>query len=136
MKPHENIKFFRLQKQWTQDDLAEKLNMSSNGYGDIERGDTDVTWSRLEQIAQVFEIDVVDLITFDRKSVYIKNTRNTNTTQNTGYLNIGAVTGSQTQNSFETEKLQLINAQLEKEITYLKQEIEHLKEIIDLLKRK
>jgi len=72
MKPHENIKFFRLQKQWTQDDLAEKLNMSSNGYGDIERGDTDVTWSRLEQIAQIFEMDVVDLITFDRKSIYIE----------------------------------------------------------------
>lgn len=132
MKVHENIKFFRLQKQWTQEDLADKLNMSPNGYGDIERGDTDVTWSRLEQIAQIFEMDAVDLISFDRKNIFhIKNT------QNSGHhWNLSTNTKNQTQNSFENEKLQLINSQLEKEIIYLKQEIEHLKEIIDLLKRK
>lgn len=135
MKVHENIKFFRQQKHWTQEDLADKLDMSPNGYGDIERGDTDITWSRLEQIAQLFEIDVLDLIGFDEKNIFhIKNTRNT--TRNTGYWNIGAITGNQSQSPFENEKLQLINTQLEKEITYLKQEIEHLKEIIDLLKRK
>jgi|WetSurMetagenome_2_1015567.scaffolds.fasta_scaffold12012_4 transcriptional regulator with XRE-family HTH domain len=132
MKVHENIKFFRQQKRWTQEDLADKLDMSPNGYGDIERGDTDITWSRLEQIAQIFEMDVLDLIGFDEKNIFhIKNTRNSG-----HHWNLATTTGNQNQSSFENEKLQLINTQLEKEITYLKQEVEHLKEIIDLLKQK
>jgi transcriptional regulator with XRE-family HTH domain len=36
--------------------VAEKLDMSVNGYGDIERGETDVNLSRLEQLADLFEM--------------------------------------------------------------------------------
>ncbi len=39
---YEKIKFFRQTKDWTQEQMAEKLDMSPSGYGGIERGDTDV----------------------------------------------------------------------------------------------
>ena len=47
--------------------MAEKLNMSLNGYAKIERGETKLYLDKLEQIAQVFDIDVVELMQFDGK---------------------------------------------------------------------
>ncbi len=129
MKIHEKIKFFRRQNNWTQEQLAHKLNMSPNGYGDIERGDTDITWTRLEQIAQVFGMNVLELIGMNEKSVFrIQNMHNSG-----HHWNLLTSTENQTQSTFENEKLQLTNLQLEREILYLRQEIEYQKKIISLL---
>ncbi|MEZ5673060.1 MAG: helix-turn-helix transcriptional regulator [Thiotrichaceae bacterium] len=110
---------FRQQKHWTQEQLANKLNMSPNGYGDIERGMLDITWSRLEQIAQLFEMDVLDLIGFNDKNIFhIRNTFGS------GHHWDIATTGNQNQLQLDFhEKLQLINLQLEREVVYLKQEM-------------
>jgi transcriptional regulator with XRE-family HTH domain len=45
MSVHEKIRFVRLAKGWTQEYLAEKLDMSVNGYGDLERGKNDIKLS-------------------------------------------------------------------------------------------
>ncbi len=45
---HKKMRDLRKSKHWTQEDMAEKLEMSTNGYGDIERGKTDVTLSPTE----------------------------------------------------------------------------------------
>ena len=39
MKVHEKIRLIRESKHWSQEDMAEKLNMSLNGYVKIERGE-------------------------------------------------------------------------------------------------
>ena len=49
--------------------MAEKLNMSLNGYAKIERGETKLYLDKLEQIAQVFDIDVVELMQSDGKNI-------------------------------------------------------------------
>jgi transcriptional regulator with XRE-family HTH domain len=41
MKVHDKIRSIRQSKGWTQEDMAEKLYMSVNGYANIERGETD-----------------------------------------------------------------------------------------------
>ncbi len=51
MSVHDKIRTIRREKGLTQEELAEKLEMSVNGYGDIERGLCDIKLSRLEQIA-------------------------------------------------------------------------------------
>ena len=61
MEVHEKIKFLRLAKDWSQEEVAMKLEMSSNGYGSIERGETDVNLSRLKQITQIFGIELSSL---------------------------------------------------------------------------
>jgi transcriptional regulator with XRE-family HTH domain len=48
------IRIMRQQKGWSQEEMAEKLYMSVNGYANIERGETDVKIYRLQQIANVF----------------------------------------------------------------------------------
>ena len=43
--------------------------MSLNGYAKIERGETKLYLDKLEQIAQVFDIDVVELMQSDGKNI-------------------------------------------------------------------
>ncbi|MFI3221996.1 MAG: helix-turn-helix transcriptional regulator, partial [Methylococcaceae bacterium] len=69
MAEHEKIKFIRQLKGWSQEDMAEKLAMSINGYGSIERGETNVNLSRLEQIAQLFGMELSELVALNEKSV-------------------------------------------------------------------
>lgn len=46
--------------------MAEMLNMSKNGYGKLERGESKMTIEHLQNIAQVFNIDVAQLLKEDR----------------------------------------------------------------------
>jgi transcriptional regulator with XRE-family HTH domain len=57
-----NIKNARLYRNYSQDYLAMKLNISQNAYSKIELGYTRVTMRRLFVIAEVLEIDVVELL--------------------------------------------------------------------------
>ncbi len=43
--------------------MADLLNLSTTAYGDIERGKTDLTLSRLSQIAQVLAVSPLVLLT-------------------------------------------------------------------------
>ena len=52
------IRSLRLEKGWSQEEVANKLNLSVNGYGCIERGETDICLSRLEQIASIYDMNV------------------------------------------------------------------------------
>ena len=67
------IKKVRELKNYTQEHLAEKLGMSLAGYGKIERDDTDVPFSRLEQIADVLGVRVEDITSFDEKYIFNLN---------------------------------------------------------------
>lgn len=62
MKSHEKIKLMREMKHWTQEDVAEKLNMSITGYAKIERGQTNVSVERLKQIATIFNLNIEELL--------------------------------------------------------------------------
>ena len=50
--------------------MAYRLDMSPNGYGGIERGETDVNLSRLAQIADLFEIKLAENNKMSSKSHY------------------------------------------------------------------
>ena len=57
-----NIRKIREHLNYTQEYLAMKLNISQNAYSKIELGYTKITLERLYQIAQVLEVDLVELI--------------------------------------------------------------------------
>ena len=69
MSVNEKIRKFREAKDWSQEQMAEKLNMSLNGYAKIERGESKIYLDKLQQIAQVFDIDVVELMQSDGKNI-------------------------------------------------------------------
>ena len=74
MSIHDNIRLLREINQWSQDDMAQRLNMSLNGYAKIERGETKLHLDKLTQIAQVFNIEVIELMTIhDKGMVFLMN---------------------------------------------------------------
>jgi len=62
------IRLLRHQKGWSQEDVAKKLDISIPAFSKIETGITDINLSRLEQIAVLFEMSVVQLLTFNESN--------------------------------------------------------------------
>ena len=125
MQLHEKIKFIRNMKGWSQEEVAHRLGMSISGYGCIERGETDIPFSRLLYLAKVFEIDLLELLSINEKNVF--NLAGTNNNQSNWHVN--------SSDSVEVIKLR---AEIEKLSMFLEQqtkEIVYLKEIIELLKK-
>lgn len=69
MKINDKIRFIRMEKGWSQEIMAEKLNMALATYSNIERGITNIQNSRLEQIAGVFGMELMELLSFGEKGV-------------------------------------------------------------------
>ncbi len=126
MSVNEKIKLVREAKGFTQEQVAEKLQMSKNGYGDIERGATDPKLSKLEKIAEVFNMELSELVDLTDKGTVNVNFSNQKHTkfhhQNHIYV------GSQTAELRE----QLLN----KEMEFKDKEIALLKRIIELMETK
>jgi len=59
------IRLLRHQKGWSQEEVAKRLDISIPAFSKIETGITDINLSRLEQIAVLFEMWVVQLLTFN-----------------------------------------------------------------------
>ena len=58
MKLSEKIKELRKKRDWSQEIVANKLNISLNSYGALERGETDIKLSRIDELAKIFEVDI------------------------------------------------------------------------------
>ncbi len=123
MKLHEKIRCNRKLKGWSQEDIAAKLEMSSNGYGSIERGDTDVNLSRLNSIAGLFDMTLLELMSFNLISI-------PSTTASA--INHQSETHAKMQ--FELEKQKLMIEIANQKITTLEFEIENLRKIIVIKK--
>jgi transcriptional regulator with XRE-family HTH domain len=126
------IKQFRVQQKLSQEVMAEKLNMSVNAYSRIERGETDLQQSRIEQIAKILNITPMELITSGEKHLYYVNENingNINFGYNTGFLISGNVTEKQ------AELLKEL-AQLKNENTELKAVIAELKDLVAKINEK
>lgn len=67
--PEERIRLRRLQQGYSQENMAELLNLSTTAYGDIERGKTELTLTRLSQIATALHCSPLDLLTDDEIQV-------------------------------------------------------------------
>jgi transcriptional regulator with XRE-family HTH domain len=129
MKINEKIRFIRELKGWSQEDMADKLGMSIGGYANIERGATNIQFSRLEQISQILETKLSELTDLDEKNFQIFLAGNDNVE------NQVTIHSSDMQLQHKLEKAQLKIEQQQKEIHYLKEEVTYLKEIIQLMKK-
>jgi transcriptional regulator with XRE-family HTH domain len=58
MELSEKIKELRKKRDWSQEIVANKLNISLNSYGALERGETDIKLSRIDELAKIFEVDI------------------------------------------------------------------------------
>lgn len=122
MKVTEKLKQLREQNQWSQEDMAEKMQIASSSYAKLERGETRITLDRLEQFAEIFNVDITKLIQSDGGFNYqISENHSTN------YYNSDA--------SQEIEKLQLIISHKDELLIQKDKEIAALQEVVALLKK-
>lgn len=71
MKTNEKLRQLREMQDWTQEEMAEKMQMSASGYAKLERGDNNLNIERLEQIAQIFNIDIADLTSQGKGIIFV-----------------------------------------------------------------
>jgi len=120
METHEKIRFIRMFKGWTQDEMAEKLGMALNGYAKIERGKVDINTARLKQIAEVLGINKAQLEGLNENNVF-------NFIENSYFLAHNQHNQSsdyhieQLETKHQLEKAHLVIEQKDKEITYLQE---------------
>lgn len=112
------IKKLRELRNFTQEYMAKNLEMTPSGYGKIERDETEVSYQKLEKIAEVLGINVEDIINFNEKLVFnIMHNQNSNN----GYV---------INNSSLTDNEKKLYEQI---IAQQKEEIENLRRIIEKL---
>lgn len=74
MQVNEKIRLMREMNDWTQEDMAEKMSMSLNSYSKLERGESRLYLDKLEKVAEVFEVDVTDLLSLNKQGlIYLVN---------------------------------------------------------------
>jgi transcriptional regulator with XRE-family HTH domain len=132
MKVHEKIRFLRESRKLSQEDMANKLNMSVSGYSKIERGESKTHFDKLEQIAEAFDFDdVMELIALGERYILINENGNSN-------IHNGNYIISESQLVSENEKLQLVITHKDELIIFkdelinqLRQENSYLKSVLN-----
>jgi len=112
------IKKIREYRNYTQQYMADSLELSQNAYCKIENGTTKLTIDRLETIANVLDVPVESILSSSNQTFNIENN------------NIDKLYGN-IENLYEANK-----ELLEKQITLLQQQNEQLLKTIQLLSNK
>ncbi len=117
MTVQEKIRSLREMNNLTQTDMAVHMNLSQNGYAKLERGETKLNLEKLQRLADIFEIDITELVNTDKGFNYQYSD---NSSSNNYYSNSGQ----------EIEKLQLIINHKDELLSQKDNEIEALKKLL------
>ncbi|MDO4433264.1 MAG: helix-turn-helix transcriptional regulator [Alysiella sp.] len=131
METHEKIRTMRELNQFTQEEMAEKLAMSASGYAKIERGENSPNIERLQQIANIFKIDVSDLIKND-KGLVIQLMNDITSGDNNSPISIYATANDL---NHEIEKLKLMIQHKDELLAQKDRELAAKDELITLLRK-
>lgn len=129
MKINEKIRHLRESRQWTQEEMATKLSMSTQGYAKIERGDTRLNLDRLGKITEVLGIDITELLSYGEAQLQFIHSPSTDSFNNAFFSN------SNSDMQLEIQRMQLLIAHQTKTIESLNREIKLLSEMNELLKQ-
>ena len=65
----ENIRKVRELRNYTQEYMADQMGLSISGYGKIERSDSDISLSRITQIAAILNVSRAKLLEFNSEEI-------------------------------------------------------------------
>lgn len=66
----DNIRKMRELRNFTQEYMANQLGITQAGYSKIESGTTDITFSKIEEIAGILSVTPADLVAFDSQKYF------------------------------------------------------------------
>lgn len=128
----EKIRLKRKELGFTQEQVAEKLNISQSSYAKIEQGKTILNLPDLEKIAQVFGVELFDLIEPRNRSIYLNNSTADYANSGVHYHNHNNYYGNEGMVT-EIEKLKLTIQHLEELLEKKEQENIFLKSLLEKL---
>lgn len=82
MEVNDKIRRMRELNSWSQEEMAERLGMSTNGYAKLERGETSLNIPKLEKIAAIFNINLSDLLAINERSIVCLISENSQNSSN------------------------------------------------------
>ena len=62
---YKNIRQLREIRGYTREYMADELNMTVSGYSKIERGEVDLSISRLSGLSEILEVDMMQLLNME-----------------------------------------------------------------------
>jgi transcriptional regulator with XRE-family HTH domain len=120
IKISENIRKFRELKGITREQLASDLGMSTSGYSKIERGEVDLSISKIHKISEVLGVEISEILNFDATTIF-----------NVQHNSLVQGTGAKAENMhFHSDEYK------DKYIKMLEKEIERLNAIIQSISKK
>ncbi|NBI13356.1 helix-turn-helix domain-containing protein [[Haemophilus] felis] len=135
MKVNEKLRLLRETHHLSQEEMANKLSMSTKGYAKIERGETRSNLPRLEQISEIFNMDICELLAYGEEEKIVNLDKSVfNNSENS--LNHSIISLGTNDIEKELEKLHLIISHKDEIIENLKRENKLLLEMNELLKNK
>ncbi|MGA0556894.1 helix-turn-helix domain-containing protein [Larkinella sp. VNQ87] len=124
MEIGEKIRHFRVIKKYSQENMAYELNISITAYGNIERGKSDISYSRLKQISDVLEMPVYIIVGYSDQ-IYLNSNRSVHTKY--GQNRVESIFAT---NRDFLQELQVAELKIEA----LERELSLTNELLDLLK--
>jgi transcriptional regulator with XRE-family HTH domain len=94
--------------------MADQLGISQKAYSNIENDETDLSISRLSQIALILDLEIIDILNFDKKEIL------------KGHYNIQRGNN----NTFRIDPIEKIEELYERLLQIKEQEIDFLKKSI------
>ncbi len=121
----DKIRKVRELKGYKQEYVADQLNMSVTAYGNLERGDSSPSYDRLEEIAKVLEVSVVDILN-------IPDEINIQHISNSSNVGIGShyTHNDNRRSDIEVEGYKMAINSLQKEVEYLKEQNRAMMELL------
>lgn len=127
MKTQDKIRAIRTQQKISQEQMAERLELTTQAYSKIESGKTKLNLDRIQQIAHILNIDIAELISDEKEVFLLVNENGVNNGKTIYYNNPQDLI-------HENEKLQLIINHKDELIAKLEYENRLQQDVIALLK--
>lgn len=110
------------------------MDITPQAYSRIEQGKTKINIDRLQQLANIFDIDITDLMT--NENTLVNLLINGDFTESDENYSTAIIYNSETALAHENDKLRIEMDFKDKIIQKLETEVANLQTIIDLLKKK
>lgn len=131
MTPYTKLRVLRIGRNWSQDEIAEKIGISQAAYAKLESGRTRLTINRAQQLADVYEIEPEYFFSTE-KAVHHNVGEASNS--NSGYINTytNTIIPKETFDKLIDEKAEIIRL-LKSEIAESKKDREKFLRILEKL---
>lgn len=125
LKIGENIRKIRELKGYSQEYMAQKMDISQRTYSNIESQNDKIDTQRLQTIAEILEVNIFDILAFDDK-VLFNNSNFTQSSVGMYYMNNTVHFGESKLNEVQEARIQ----ELQNQVNHLREQVVFLQNLL------